>query len=68
MKQLSEKELQSKIDSFMSNRLRAHPELASVQLVARQQNVHEGFVSRVKNISKKLNTSRVISSQSQYQL
>lgn len=68
MKQLNEKELQTKIDLFLNDRFKAYPELASVQLASHKLNVSEEFVSRVKNSIKKLGVNRVTTSQSYYQI
>ena len=59
MKQLSQHELDSKIQSFLNERFSVHPELSGISSVASKESV----VSRVKNITKKFQLSRSVRSQ-----
>ena len=68
MKQLTEQELNIRIKSFLDERLSAHPELTEVQTITTRQSVREAIVSRVKNITKKMQGNRSMSAQTFYQI
>ncbi len=67
MKQLTEQELDSKIKSFLTDRLNAHPELANSKVSRVHDGISETVVSRVKSLTKKFQP-RTNRSQTYYQV
>ncbi len=68
MKQLSQQELDTKIDAFLKDRFAAHPELNSVKAPAHHQSTRESVVSRVKSLSVKFSQSHATGSRTLYQV